>query len=455
MKNAFRKFALLGVGAVMLSGVVANTHAQEMSFEDPPQVKTALAEIEKHVKFMEDFGIMKGIDYTLSFDVQRKDGPEGVSMANVFGQKYCDVSVGVNLDGTSGTMTSAEYKAQLDPVLNYSMAESLLLSKAFAGHEISHCRLIKMKDIFQVADGQEANTAINKVFGNTMTRSMSMGENGKVKADFGLGDFLNESYADGMAFATLVKAEGATPENLKAFEKISINRHLQTLKISEDGVMQPNQVDAYDLRGVVKELSKKENIDKILAAQTPEDLDKIVLESANKAVWMSLAKKDPAHIEQALGKDMLLKQAQNYLVIPTVHLKDGSIISRSINHAKSQLSSDELQRYESAVNIYGSSGNVPQIKEATKTFESLRDKMTASMKTYIDSQENEINQAVGFIKEAVKPYRMDKKETFASAIQEYAPTLNIKTDFLDKVRESKFAQNNKIEKAQPLGAKPR
>lgn len=415
MKNLWKKFALAGLTGMMLSSVPAMVQAQDVGFDDTPAVKSAMDAVNKQVDFMEKFGLTKGINYTLSFDVQQGNGPDGVSSANVFGDSSCDVSVGLNNDGAS-SMTSPEYRGQIDKTLGYTEEEKVLLAQTFAGHEVSHCRLVKIANPFQL-ENAESSKLINKIYGNTLTRGV-IKRDGKNVVSFGLGDFLNESYADGMAFTSMVKASNGSDKILNFFKKVSANRHLQTLKVQNEGVFNADQVDAYDLRMATEGLNTSENIKKIKEAQTPQELDKIVLENSNKNVWKSLSNKSVEDLQKAIGVEALHHQAVNYSVLSQKHIDKGSLVAESIEYAKSKLSQEDRTNMEQAMAVMASS-NFGKMGEATKTLMDIRTKLSEPLKDFMVSKSKEINEAIFHIHQESLKYKTTDNKDLKTALASY------------------------------------
>lgn len=420
MKNVWKKFALAGLTGMMLSSVPALVKAQDVGFDDTPAVKSAMAAVNKQVEFMENFGLTKGLNYTLSFDVKQSNDQDGLSSANVFGDKSCDVSVGLNNNGAS-TMTSPEYRGQIDSTLRYSEEEKVLMAKVFAGHEISHCRLVKISNPFQL-DNAEDTKLINKIYGNTLTRGV-IKRDGKDVVSFGLGDFLNESYADGMAFASMVNESGGKKETLDFLKKVSANRHLQTLKVQSEGVFNSDQVDAYDLRLATEGLSSPENIKKIVEAKTPQELDKIVLDNSNKNVWTSLSSRSVEDLQKAIGVDALHNQAVNYSVLSKQHLDKNSLVAQSIDYATSKLSQEDRTNMEQAMAVMASS-NFSKMGDATKTLLDIRNKMDKPLKEFMESKKDDINSAIEVIHKESLKYKVKDSKDLKTALADYSQKFN-------------------------------
>lgn len=415
MKSLFKKIAVLGFTGVMLSVTPGLSSASD--FNDTPEVIAAMAAVNSHVEFMENFGFTNALKYTLTFDVSYGDH-DGQNMANVFNESHCDVTVGLNKKGAN-SMSSKEYRDELDVALNYSDDDRLMLAKAFAGHEVAHCRLVKIKNPFAIGTEDE-NKLVNYVYGNTLTRGV-IEKDGKHVVNFGLGDFLNEAYADGMAFALMIKSE-AQDKVSSFFKKVSANRDLQTLKVTEDGIMSNQQIDAYDLKNATHGLNNKSTIKLILDSKTPEELDRIVLNNANDTVLSSLSKRSANDLKGSIGVEAIYNQAVNYSVLSSSHLDENSLVAQAIDHAKNNLTSENKEKLENSLAIM-SSTNFSKMNEAIKNLKILQEVMKPSLKSFIVEKEPEINKAIEVLHKNSHAYK-ETNITLNQAIIKYHHEFN-------------------------------
>ncbi len=273
--NKCSKFLLLGLIGIMSFNALAATNLSQAS-------QDAYAQKLQHqiVKMQDANTIPAKIGIGFKFVSEKKVTDERLqaeALLNIV-DSTCNVEIHVTPDmkvGFSGSTENRDYFKSVTEAENQTQEN--LRTEYIVMHESSHCRMYEIKDVFKTGNNK-VDTLLNQYF-----KFSSSSFNNSEKGDASLYYMLHENFADTNAFIQMIKEHGPTPDLLKTIQKVQIERKEATTLHNEKGMAVHNTDYA------LKELLKAENLEKVMSTSSPQALQDLALQIANKGLWQSVA----------------------------------------------------------------------------------------------------------------------------------------------------------------------
>jgi hypothetical protein len=296
----YSKLLVLGLAAII------STNALAM----PTQAEQTINQLNQQVQMLQQNNIIPKID--VNYIVKpaeeiNKNRVEAMANLNV-AEENCTVDINVTPDikiSYTGTHENREFLKEVTATSN-QVQDGLRMSY-ITYHETAHCKLHEIKDPFRAED-KKAEAALNKFF------KFSGSSYGSEHGDIGLYYMLHENFADTFAFMQLIKHHGVGKDVMETMQKIQIERSDAANSYNKNGLI------AHNTEFSLKEVLKEENIRKIMATDSQEQLQEMALKIANKGMWTSIV--THGNVSQIVNQESLENGARFLL---------NNVISKSSN----------------------------------------------------------------------------------------------------------------------------
>jgi uncharacterized OsmC-like protein len=263
-----QKLLVLGLAAIISTNAFAQATPTEQSIEI----------LTKQVQILQERNIIPKIN--VNYIVKpaeeiNKTRVEAIANLDIV-EHNCTVNINVTPDMKIGHSGSNENREALKEVTGPSNEKQEQLRTSYITyHETSHCKLYEVKNPFRAAD-KDAENALNNYFQLSQTSYDSK------HGDIGIFFMLQENFADTFAYMQMIKDHGVGKDVLSTLQKIQVERSDAANEHNKNGLI------AHNTEFSLKEVLKEENIKKIMATESQEELQELALKIANNGMWKSI-----------------------------------------------------------------------------------------------------------------------------------------------------------------------